>query len=612
MSLRFACVAGALALSSCGPSAASKEQGGQEPAGPVPGGTNPGSMRPIPRGISTLCGDGAWCFVHPYPTGTRLRDVWSTADSDVWFGGQSGTLLRFDGNTWTGEIGLSMRELVGFAGTGPDDVWAIDAPYRVVHWDGKTWSAVELSGARRPGQLSVRARDDVWLRRGAYDDGSELLHFDGKSWTTIAGTPRFITSLQHRGPNEAWFGSDEGLFRVARGGAPERVGDLRKVRALWSGGGPLWALTDEEVLRGDGATMTLVAAIHFPQVLTGCGVDDVYVRGNPSPVYHWDGKALSAIALPFEPELMHCTKGGDLWILAGPRIARRRGETWWAPPGNATLSNSHGLGSMWGPAANDLYLTGGRNLFHFDGRTWSRTEEFSGSVASISGSSASDIWVSAPYEGTPGVLHREGAAWKRYDIPEASPIILVSAIGPKDVWAIESKIPARAHHWDGSSWAHHDLLGTYDARAIVARDSNDIWLGMAGGLLHYTGGAWTKVPLPDPFPGFVEALADTDQGPLLAYGSATTPARIVRMQSGAFTTLFMGMNNAWIMGLSAEPNGDIWAVGSGIHWFHDGAWTRTASLDLNTRLYSKREGDLWAFGSSNGPIVLRRLAPGLQ
>lgn len=576
-----------------------------------------GSLRPIARGISTRCGDGAWCFVHPYPTGTHLYDIWSTSDDDVWFGGAFGTWLRYDGKDWNGEIGLSARQLVGFSGTAKDDVWAIDSPYRIVHWDGTTWSEVVLGGTRRPGQIAARARDDVWVRRGGYDDGSELLHFDGKSWTTVSGTPRYITALQPIGPNETWFGSREGLFRVKRGGAPERVGALANVQALWSGGTELWALAEGRVHRGDGVTSSIAGTVTSPQQLVGCGANDVYVRGNPSPVYHWDGTALRSIALPFEPSLLHCTKSGDLWIAAGSRIARRRGGTWWAPPGNRFFASDYAPSSMWGPAADDLYATAGQALLHFDGRAWSTIKEFPGQVASVSGSSATDIWLSAPITPEPssggGVLHKEGTEWVRKNIDGARSILLVEALAPNDVWAIDSAVPARAFHWDGTIWsAPLDLAGAYGPMQMVARSPTDIWLAMTGGLLHFNGAGWKKASLPAGEGATVTALADTSSGLLVAYGSSAFYPRVARFDGSSFTTIFMGLDYTSVGGMFGEARGNIWMIGSGIHWFDNGAWTRTAVIDLRARLYSKRAGDIWAYGSAGSPSLLRRLEPGLH
>jgi hypothetical protein len=545
-----------------------------------------------------------------------IRDVWSTSDDDVWFAGDQGTLMRFDGSRWKGEIGLTTREIARLAGTGPDDVWSNEWPLRLAHWDGVAWSDRTPPGGGRLGNIATRSKNDVWVVRASSDTSADLVHFDGTSWTTIKTAARFIGSVQSVGPGEAWFTDDTSVWRVRVGGSPELV-DARRLQHLWYSGSVMWALSDEEVLRRDGDTWTAVATIKFPQALTGCG-ERIYVRGNPSPLYEWDGTKLATIAVPFEPNLIHCTKGGDLWLVSGSRIARRRGDAWWAPPGNRLFTDDMMMfaSSMWGPAANDLYLAGGKALFHFDGSTWSLFSTFDAQVESVSGSAADDLWVSGPITGdtmslTGAVLHREGNAWKRYDIPGARPIGRIAVISPRDVWAVDVGVPARAHHFNGTTWSSHDLGGTNTVREIVARGPDDVWFAASGGLVHYTGGTMTKVPLDDPYPA-VTALYDGPSGLLVGHGHAGAYSRVLRMQGNTFTPFFVGVGGAQIDGLNEQPNGDVWLVGTGMHWLHKDQWTQTAAINLRTRLYSKREGDIWAHGSANGAILLRWLAPGLH
>lgn len=74
-------------------------------------------------------GESAWTMTES-PTSADLHAIWGSGPNDVWAVGDDGTVLHYDGRTWTlGAIGLGRGDvptrLLGIWGSGPDDVWIV-------------------------------------------------------------------------------------------------------------------------------------------------------------------------------------------------------------------------------------------------------------------------------------------------------------------------------------------------------------------------------------------------------------------------------------------------------------------------------------------------------
>jgi len=578
--------------------------------------------RIVPRGISTDCGHGAWCFVYPYPTGASLSVTWSPGRDDVWFAGEHGTMLRYDGARWTGELAQRAESWIGLDGTSPSDVWAIDRA-GVFHFDGKSWHGGRLADVTQPVRIVARASDDVWLLHGEYLKRG-LMHHDGAGWGSVVGLPSQTTALVATTRNEVIAGGREGVFRYS-GATWARVGELVGVQELAAASPTvLWATTNEGLFRADGDTWTNVAARKYSQSLAVCGADDVWIRGNPSPLEHWDGKALTPVVSPFPPTRLYCTRDGDLWISNQTRIARHRADGWWSPSGNDVLGPDVRVNAMWGQGPDDVFAVGGRSLLHFDGKTWSVQRTFEGYATSLTGTANDDLWTGlAVVDGistTGHVDHFDGKAWSRTKLSNARSIDLVAAAARNDVWAIEGGPgETNVHRWNGASWSLvHTFTGLYDATSVVVRRPDDVWISLTGGLAHWDGTTWSTLTIPS------ARGVRTSPGPIGANKSGAlwfpvvsgSSWRVMTLEGGVFRTRYepIGLpvvSSLFISSVFPDDGQNTWLSSTtGLHR-HDGAqWSHVALIDLRLRMWSAREGDVWAFGSNayGSPVLLRRLA----
>jgi hypothetical protein len=234
----------------------------------------------------------------------------------------------------------------------------------------------------------------------------------------------------------------------------------------------------------------------------GAALDDIWavtvpLRGTPEAPYfrpaailHWDGAAWSVV---FEP----------------------------------TESNS--FNSVWGSAANDVWVVGSgfepdgdyaSPIMHWDGATWTTSYACNpeGSRYSSGGfvSQALDVWgVAGGSLWSVGVCHggfepRGLVARGTLDqaqAPGLAPLLehrsldAVWASSDTNVWAA-SAIPVEFQgifptilHFDGTVWTESPDLNTMGIQDLDGSAASDVWaVGIGGKRLHFDGTAWTLSP----------------------------------------------------------------------------------------------------------------------
>jgi hypothetical protein len=105
--------------------------------------------------------------------GEGLSSIWGSAPNDVFAVGTSGTILHYDGSTWSAMPSGTTAVLGEVWGTGPHDVYAVGPGGTIVHYDGSTWSAMN-SGVTVPlNCVWSSSPDDVF----AVGHGDTILHY---------------------------------------------------------------------------------------------------------------------------------------------------------------------------------------------------------------------------------------------------------------------------------------------------------------------------------------------------------------------------------------------------------------------------------------------------
>ncbi len=121
-----------------------------------------------------------------------LNWVHGTSANDVFVGGNDGTILHFDGVSWSRHFAPIDDPVWGLWAVAPDDVWAVGGdgvfgtePF-VVHFDGQGWSLAPIPAFERPGVSALfkvwgASADDIY----AVGQNGAVLHWDGAAFTEL-------------------------------------------------------------------------------------------------------------------------------------------------------------------------------------------------------------------------------------------------------------------------------------------------------------------------------------------------------------------------------------------------------------------------------------------
>lgn len=125
-------------------------------------------------------GGGPWLPVRS-PTSQALLHVWGTGAQDILASGAGGTLVHFDGRSWSAQKSGTEADLYRVWGSARDDVWVAGTGGTLLHYDGGAWSVVPSGVPVHLYGLWGSARNDVW----AAGDQGTLLHYDGSAWARV-------------------------------------------------------------------------------------------------------------------------------------------------------------------------------------------------------------------------------------------------------------------------------------------------------------------------------------------------------------------------------------------------------------------------------------------
>lgn len=229
--------------------------------------------------------DGTTWSLQPSGTSVTLYGVHGTGDRDVWAVGEAGTTLRWNGTAWSAVPCPVTPELQGVWAIAPDDVWAtgnrdIDKPYeQVLHWRGTGWTLVSndpsVYWAPFLHGLWASGANDVYVGGGDYQLGGNYLitHWDGTQWTQYRSSGNsYVQSIHGSGPSDVWAVAEGGIasqgsswaLHLTGMVAPSSAQELMQQRAK-----RVWAVDPTHVfiigvgglvLRGDGQSWTTLAS----------------------------------------------------------------------------------------------------------------------------------------------------------------------------------------------------------------------------------------------------------------------------------------------------------------------------------------------------------------
>ncbi len=327
------------------------------------------------------CDEVDWCLV---PTSLSalytLTSVWGSASNDVWAAGSGGTILHWDGDTWTETRSGLQNTFLGIWGSGQGDIWAVSSTEVVLHGTqlqdgGVVWEnrPTSITGFTSVPLRAVWGSSADHVRIGGRSFGlfdptsgnqicNQLVlttHPDGgTTWRPILGE-QTITSIWGSSASDVWITADENNRASERGktlhgttsGAANDGGAYEDslawqevdsqatvtLESLWgSSASDVWAVGALGTIRHITSSDSRWQEVASPTTETlraiwGSGPNDIWAVGDSGTILHYDGTSfkLSSAQLPLgkKPNLRGIWGSGpdDVWIV-GDVVLRFTGK----------------------------------------------------------------------------------------------------------------------------------------------------------------------------------------------------------------------------------------------------------------------------------------------
>ncbi|MBN9159968.1 MAG: hypothetical protein BGO98_37350 [Myxococcales bacterium 68-20] len=324
------------------------------------------------------CAEADFCEV---PTGVDRRftllDVWGSSERDVWAVGSGGTIIHWDGASWT-RVPIAYGEtLRSVGGSGISDVWIVSSTRVVLHSTGfgttagfvpvppvyaadeksgsdawslsKVWSpgpgTVFVGGPARTVALDVQ--DSLWrFRFGVAAD---------RAWEPVSTFCRVwpcgnVTAVWGTSASDIWVIGPKGTARRSTG-------------PIGSGGAEQWTTME---------TTLTTADLHG---IWGSSASDVWIVGDRGTIRHWSGDGSGRWEIVHAPTTENLravwgTGPNDAWAVGDAgTILHWDGTSWRAATTTLPEGSKPRLSGVWGSGPDDVWVVGEAFALHFGAKT---------------------------------------------------------------------------------------------------------------------------------------------------------------------------------------------------------------------------------------------------
>ncbi|HKG91138.1 MAG TPA: hypothetical protein VKA84_04580 [Gemmatimonadaceae bacterium] len=424
----------------------------------------------------------------PAAAGISLRAVWGTSPSNVFVAGDAGTLLRWDGTSWTAISTGTNITLSTIWGSGPTDVYASGAGGVAVHWTGGATATRETIGSgvtaiagTGPGTVvAVGSGGSSWVRQSTgtwtFVETNSTRNLNGMFGSSAAGIVAVGdngTIMRHTGATSAdsWsrvvYPVTLKSITALSGGGLSAVGlegtRLTVSAGSWNHGVPCYPpnsggrqlgydLNDDA--GGIYASQSGIVRVITPLTGNGtCSKVTLPSTFNTLPFfsayfgpggYYFGGSAGAVVTSnggTFNAEFVTNPIGGvfDVWsdgsyvYAFGPGLGIRRRFAFggsWEQPFVPVFPYA-----VWGIGSSTIFAVGsGGAIWRYDGSAWTLMPSgTTNNLTAVWGTSASDVYA----VGDRGaIVHFDGTRWTREESGTDANLTGVAGTSASDVYTI--------------------------------------------------------------------------------------------------------------------------------------------------------------------------------
>lgn len=155
-------------------------------------GSGPADIWAVGEGSTILhCNGTSWTNLNKAIAGD-INAIWGSGPHDVYAVDGSGHILHYDGSDWS-VIRNASGLLYGIWGTAGNNIYAVGlggATGTILHYNGGTWSSMASNSAATLYDVWGSGPNDIYAVGTDYTGGGNspaILHFDGTTWSAMSG-----------------------------------------------------------------------------------------------------------------------------------------------------------------------------------------------------------------------------------------------------------------------------------------------------------------------------------------------------------------------------------------------------------------------------------------
>lgn len=567
-----------------------------------------------------LCTTDQWCWENPLPQGSRLVAIAGPADDNLWAVGDSGTVLRWNGQQWS-RLNSGTSENLRAVSVSTGGPWIVGENGTVLRWSNNALARVDPPAAIHLDAVFAASQSVVWV--GGAD--GRIWRWTGSEWALDRAAGAGLQQPLLWGPNEdeLWaVGRHEsargihrrnaaGVWSIAwtdpqayfQGLAGHGPGEVSFLGMRWDGRSHRqFALTyGEEKFRELPAPPLPTAAGAF---LFGGAPDRLWTNGRFGQLRHFDGNTWRSEGTGQEQGLLAAwgPTRASMWAVGDGGALVRVQNDLWRPLSSRADSRPALLRGIWG-GEGQLWAVGSRaTILRSDGARWWRVRSPSDSEAALNavwGSGSNNLWI----VGDGGRVLR----WNGQGLSQVTPsptnkrLLAVWGAGNEAWIGGEGAL----HRWNGTQWSSHGDGLSGAIVDIAGRSVNDVWF--AGPTLQRWNGSSVS-PVPTPGDRAPRALAVSGDELFAAFQRVDGRWEVHRRSGTEWATLGELPRPRATAGAIRKlrvEGGVLWAVGEdGVFQFNGSAWTHQRSSNGLHAMWTEGANS-WVVGDA-GSILRKR------
>lgn len=547
-----------------------------------------------------------WESENPKPTANTLLGTYVDENNSVWSAGWGGTIVKYDGTSWSQQFSGTGENLYGISGLNSGSIWAVGDNGTILHYNGVSWSS-QASGTTE----SIRAvyaldESNVW----AVGTAGKIIKYNGSVWAAqTSGVAVILRGVTAFDVNNAWaVGSSGTILKYTNGvWAAQSSGTTDTLRSImplaldnvWAVGGTT-GLTGSVALHysGSGWVSTVTGSTKNLYGVLALDQSNIYAVGDNGTILKYTD-SWSAETSGTTNILYGISGNADnLWICGqnGTEI-KLEGLSWTAVT-TGVAKSLYGVSVL---STDSAWAVGAEGtIISYNGENWPAEESpVAVTLYAVNALDANNVWA----VGNGGkIIKYNGSVWTEETNPDLglNNLYAVNALDANNVWAVGSG--GTILKYNGAVWSQDVNADINNLNSVVALSASDVWaVGDSGTILHFNGVTWTGQP--DLTAEHLHSIYAIDSQNIWVCADA---GKVYKFNGTDWSAVTTGITTN-LYGISATDSNNVWVSGSDpygkIYKYNGSAWTKQVSgnIPIFTGITAFDQNNVWAVGA-NGTI----------